>query len=253
MQTPKVLRRSFKGDKLYLLPLGDFHIGSPTHDREKLKGYIDWALEHNAQILLMGDIIEMATRYSVGAGVYEQIKNPQEQIEEAITLLEPLAKKGLILGALQGNHEFRAAKETGIDVMKMLANDYRVRIPYLGYSIFLHLSINGIVYIVYAAHGASGSTTIQGRVQAVSKWARDVEADLFLHAHLHDLLTWADVKRCVDRTTKAEMEKRRYYAITGSFMKYHGSYAEMKGYSPVKTGAPRIRLSGKKHDIHVSI
>lgn len=45
----------------------------------------------------------MATRDSVGAGVYEQTEHGQSQYEIMVGWLKPLADKKLILGSLNGN------------------------------------------------------------------------------------------------------------------------------------------------------
>ena len=48
METPKLIRRSAKGRKKYLLPFGDVHLGAPTCNLEKAKKYIQWAVENDA-------------------------------------------------------------------------------------------------------------------------------------------------------------------------------------------------------------
>ena len=110
--------------------LGDVHYGSPQCDIERFQKMLDYCLSRRIYVFLMGDMIEMATRESVGAGVYEQEKIGQTQYEEMIEMLRPLAKARLILGLLEGNHEERVYKETGYDISKALARE--LKIPYLG-------------------------------------------------------------------------------------------------------------------------
>ena len=120
-------------------------------------------------------------------------------------------------------------------------------------TIFLYLRVGKITYTVYALHGGSSSTKPTGKVGALFDLSRGVNADLYLHAHVHDLFAGADMVRFVDMASKTAKEKKRYYALTGSYLDYFDGYGEMKGYTMTKMGSPRIRLSGEKFDIHISI
>ena len=56
---------------LYILPIGDLHIGNKCYDNKYLSQALQFAQAHKSQcrILLMGDILETATKTSVGRGV----------------------------------------------------------------------------------------------------------------------------------------------------------------------------------------
>lgn len=249
--TPRLIRAKTNERKKYLLPLGDVHIGAPTCDFEKAKGMVDWALKENAWVIGMGDICETATRYSVGAGVYEQGIPPQAQQDMAVELLRPLAEKGLLLGMVVGNHEWRTANESGVDITKNICDILRV--PYLGYSIFLDLQVGRTKYSLFATHGAGGSITLTGKINAITKLAQHREADIFLMGHVHELWTGSDVKLKINRKNKVVEEKKRYYVLTGAYLKYQNSYGELKSFPPSKTGSPRIRLEGDRYDPSISI
>ena len=85
-----------------LLLFGDLHLGARNCDLNRAKANLDYCLKNHIYIMMMGDMLEAATRYSIGSGVYEQT-NPQEQIEEVLELLKPLAEAKLIVGYLNGN------------------------------------------------------------------------------------------------------------------------------------------------------
>ena len=59
-------------DYAEVLFIGDVHWGSPQCDKPRFLAMIDYALKNRLYVFLMGDLIEMATRHSVGGGVYEQ-------------------------------------------------------------------------------------------------------------------------------------------------------------------------------------
>jgi len=51
-----------------------------------------------------------------------------------------------------------------------------------------------------------------------------------------------------------KVDERTIDFITcGGYLAYEGSYAERGMMRPVKLGSPRIRFSGTKHDVHISI
>jgi len=94
-----------KGGKRYaeVIFIGDVHYGSPQFDKKKFLAMLEYCIQNNLYVFLMGDLIEMATRHSVGAGVYEQESNGDSQHEQMVEWLKPLAKKKLILGTHSGN------------------------------------------------------------------------------------------------------------------------------------------------------
>lgn len=83
--------------------IGDCHYGSPQFDKPRFLNMINFCNKNNIYVFLMGDLIEMATRDSVGSGVYEQEEIGQMQYEQMADWLKPLADKKLILGILNGN------------------------------------------------------------------------------------------------------------------------------------------------------
>jgi len=83
--------------------IGDVHFGSPQCDVERFIANLTYALKNRIYVFLMGDMCEISTRHSVGAGVYEQDKTADEQHEQMVKWLTPLADMGLIIGNLRGN------------------------------------------------------------------------------------------------------------------------------------------------------
>lgn len=86
-----------------LLFVGDAHFGSPQFDKPRFLSMLDYCLQNRIYVILMGDMLETATKASVGAGVYEQEDNTQDQYEQMCDWLRPLAEAGLIIGAHMGN------------------------------------------------------------------------------------------------------------------------------------------------------
>ena len=68
----------------------------------------------------MGDLFESANKGSPGASVFEQEVFTQDQLERIVEILEPFAKKGRLLGLIDGNHELREYKLTGLNLTKTI-------------------------------------------------------------------------------------------------------------------------------------
>lgn len=245
----RVVYASTEGRKKYLLPFGDLHYGHPNCEIDAARGYLKWARENDSWILLMGDLLENSSKESVGAGVYEQIMNPDEQKYQIVEMLEPY--KDLVLGLLTGNHEERTFKQSGHDPSRAMAK--MLGVPYLRYGAFVRLLVNGVGYTVYATHGSSGSITSSGKLNAVKRLATWVDADIYLMGHMHDLIVDSNIRKELDLRNKVVRDRRQTFCVTGSYVGFEDSYSEMKGYSPGRLGSPRVRLSGEDEDVHVSL
>ena len=229
---------------------GDLHYGAKECDIEKAKRMLDYCLEKEIYVLLMGDLMDAGTRYSIGSAVYDQV-NPQKQLEFVIHLLEPLAAKKLILGTLRGNHEFRIYKETGIDVMKVLAN--ALEVSYLGDASWNLWYVGDESYNVYSLHGRSGSRFVYTKLKALVDISHNFEgADLIVMGHVHDLGDVVQLTEYVSRQRKMVLERKKHLLITGHYLHYDSSYAQMKGMPIGKEGSPKVKFYKNKHDIHIS-
>ena len=238
-----------------IMAIGDVHYGNRYHDKNMFQGFIKQALkDEDMHILTMGDLIECANRNSVG--LQDQVIPVMEQIEDITKILEPFADKGRIIGLLQGNHEDRAMKAAGIDVSRMLATSLDTK--YLGNGTILYISIKnensrrGQNYTIYGLHGSSAARTAGGKINACMRLRDVVDADLYLHGHVHSLDHHTEELFVVDRGNL--QFKKKHYVLTGSYLKYWGSYAQGKAYPPSGTsGSPKIKLHGDMKRISVVI
>lgn len=210
---------------------------------------VEFIKRTNCKVILMGDLMEAASSHSVGAGWVEQTYSPQEQLDTLVEILKPIKDK--ILLNLEGNHEERIWKHSGIKVSKVLSN--MLKVPYGGYSAFVKLKVGKNNYIIYAQHGSSGAWYPHTKLTAAMRTAQHTEADIYLYGHTHELLSLAVPWRYMDMRSRAIKFGKRYFVLTGSFLEYAESYAEKKNMYPVKTGVANITFSGgDKWDIHCS-
>jgi hypothetical protein len=200
----------------------------------------------------MGDYMEMGTKDSVGAGVYEQTMQPQEQIEAIVEMFRPLAEAGLLLGMLEGNHEIRPHNTTGIEVVKNICRE--IGAPYLGYSRWNLWYVGGVGYKIYATHGEGAAKKKHTKLKKMLDVADGVasRADLVLIGHMHDIIFEAVKRVDIDRTKKKKIYEKQYVTLTGHYHDDEG-YVAMKNYEPGLLGSPKIKLFGGKKDIHISM
>lgn len=231
-----------------LIPYGDVHLGHPTCNVEKAKRTLKFIENTDCKVILMGDLLECASKGSVGAGWVEQTMSPQEQLDAWADMLFPIKDKIVLL--LTGNHELRAWKDTGFDPSSVLAR--YLDVPYGGYAAMLYFLIGRQNYVVHAQHGSSGARYTHTKLQAAKRTATHTEADIYLCGHTHALVADSEDKRYYDKRLKGVRIKKQYTVLTGGFLEYEGSYAQMKNYNPTRTGVANITLDGTKWDIHIS-
>lgn len=245
----KSISREYGGAKLLLIPLGDVHLGSPTCNVDKFEKTLQFIERTDCVAILMGDLLEAASRHSVGAGWVEQTQSPQAQLDALFEALSPIQDKILI--NLEGNHEDRIWKHSGIRVSKILA--HMLGVPFGGYSAFVKLKVRKNNYIVHAQHGSSNAWYPHTKLTAAMRTATHTDADLYLYGHTHELLSIKVPRRAMDKRSRTIQTSEKYFVLTGSFLEYEGSYAQKKNMYPVQTGIANITLSGEHWDIHCSV
>jgi predicted phosphodiesterase len=228
--------------------VGDIHLGSPQCDLPRFQKMLDYCLENLIYIFLMGDLIEMATRDSVGAGIYEQEFPGQSQYEQMITLLKPLAEKKLVLGIHTGNHEERVYKSTGVNIGKMFARELKVR--YLGDACWSRFKVGKQAYSIYSLHGRTGSRFDGTALLALERISTSFFCDLICMGHTHKLISSTVLIQKIENLLVKEHKKT--LLITGSYLKYDGGYGQALGLPISKLGSPKAKFHANKKDIDIS-
>ena len=252
----------FAGQKAYLLPIGDLHIGDRAfkgRGLRTLKGNLEWVRQHedSARIVLMGDIFNVAGRDTKTS----PFENDPEELEYAEDLFQPYVD--LIIGAIRGNHEARIANAYGYDILKLFCK--HLKIPYFGLGVVVKIQVGKRTeagagnrywntYLVACHHSRGGGGSLGNSVNAAKKLDNIVTGcDVHCVGHNHQLSQAA--KTIYKATPTGLTEQRVIYVSCGSYLDYPDSYAEEAMLAPGKLGSPRIRFSGErnKHDCHVSI
>jgi hypothetical protein len=230
--------------QVLLMGYGDLHYGSPNCDLDMAAEVRDWIEKHGAFWIGMGDLIECATSSSVGAGWVEQVKTPDQQIDEIGAFLRPI--RDLCLGLIKGNHEERAHKLCGIDPMGIVARELDV--PYLGWEawgVISRIPVAQRAWTFYGVHSSAGNKNsglaLNWTDREIRKFA---QADVIMRAHSHDL-GYMPVETMEFNTTgpnpSVERELRALVS-TGHFLTRAGSYAAGSALAPKPPGSIALRL-----------
>lgn len=248
----KVLQYRFRpaSGVVRVVPIFDVHIGMKSSDEEMLERHLDYILRTpDTYTFLGGDLMESATRDSIGMGIFDERYHLGEQKARLRGLLKPLADKGKILGAVTGNHEMRVSKYNTDDPLADICDVLDV--PFLGFQAFMKISVNDITYRTIWWHGASSASTKSGKMNAVLRMRKFGTADLYTMGHVHDRFYTEEVEHDMDDEIDEIVARKRIYLIAGSFLRYFGGYSEMKGLAPAPLGATMILLNGQHKDIRI--
>lgn len=241
------LPSNLKFDKIKIVPIADPHYGHKSCDVQTLKQDIEYIKNNdNVYCFLGGDMIENASKLSIAGGVYEQTKMPNKQREDIVKLLAPIAHK--ILWSISGNHEERTFKHVGIDVGQWIAE--QLKVPYFDEPVYVDIMWKGYRWTVFDQHGATGSQTKGGKMNAAAKPIQWMEyTDFVIMHHIHDKLH-NEITRIYRNTIDFKLEElKQYVIVTSAYLRYFGTYGARKGYAPPSTGRLAMKLysNGSKY------
>ncbi len=249
VEIPVFVRDYSHLDKLNPIPLGDLHIGAPSHNQEKWEEWLTYLVnEPHTTLINTGDNLDAALKNSKSES-YDATMTVGRAKRIFQSQIEPLAQAGRVDLLMPGNHEARIYRAVGdcpiLDVAENLGLNYSQ------YAALILYKVGQETYRVYVRHGTgSGNGMIGSRANQLQRQAHVVEADVYISGHTHSQL--ASVDNVFVLEEERMVRKKRYYLSSGSFLNYEG-YAAERAFVPGKIGAPRLFLDGTRHDIHVSI
>jgi len=237
-------------DKATVVVLTDIHLGSKFALQEKFAAYIDYINETpNTYGIVLGDVMENATKSSVGLGMYEENFHIEDQMLFASQMLQPLVDEGKLIGIHTGNHEHRTSMLVQLNPMKLVADSLGV--PYLDWQAYHLWTVGGQKYKIHTHHGSGGGISAAGKINQVMKMRNISRADLFMMGHVHDRLDYETVIFDWDEQSGQMIEIPQKYAVCGSLLGYHFSYAEQSMFPPVSQGLVKIDFYKGRKDIKI--
>ena len=230
----------------------DEHLGDEHSDLKRLLSRIEYVKNTpNAYCILNGDIIDNATKTSIG-DTYTQVFNPMEQLAKAVEIFEPIKDK--ILCITHGNHENRTYKKEGINLSCLMAKQLGLYDKYTPTSavIFIRFGEGGknthyrkACYTIYVLHGSGGGRKEGAKAIRLADMASIIDTDIYIHSHTHLPMIMKQAYHRLDNKNSAVALVDKLFVNTAANLKY-GGYGEAGEFKPSSTDTPVIYLSGTK-------
>lgn len=238
-------------EQIELHTFADEHIGDEHSDIKRVLQRIEYVKNTpNAYCILNGDIIDNATKTSVG-DTYTQVFNPMEQLARAVELFEPIKDK--ILCITHGNHENRTYKNEGINLSCLIAAQLGLSNRYTPTSAVLFIRLGRdsrnharkFRYTAYVLHGSGGGRKEGAKANRLADMASIIDTDIYIHAHTHLPMIMKQKYHRVDPCNSKVIPVTKLFVNTASNLDY-GGYGEAGEFKPSSTDTPVIYLSGTK-------
>ena len=230
----------------------DEHLGDEHSDLKRLLARIEYVKNTpNAYCILNGDIIDNATKTSIG-DTYTQVFNPMEQLAKATEIFEPIRDK--ILCITHGNHENRTYKKEGINLSCLMAKQLGLSDKYTPTSAVLflrfgtgspHTHSRKIRYTVYVLHGSGGGRKEGAKAIRLADMASIIDTDIYIHSHTHLPMVMKQAFHRIDNKNSCVALVDKLFVNTAANLTY-GGYGEAGEFKPSSKDTPIIYLSGTK-------
>lgn len=195
-------------------------------------------------------------------------------------IFDPIKHK--CLGLIVGNHEKQyMRRQQQEDLHGWLCTELSV--PDLGYSCFMDLVFQQVrgapmnqwgppalpalyhhsvpkknhsgseTFRVWCHHGAGAAQTKGGKINRLTSFMRNFEADIFFMGHVHDQMGARLTPLIADEACTKLRNRTKVGVISGSYLKTYAqgvtSYGEQKGYEPTTLGAAWVAIKPQTRDI----
>lgn len=227
---------------MFIVPIGDIHFGNKYF----VEKYLDNALKFVAKnwrrtrIILMGDMMEVATKTSVGRSVYDENYPTQRQYEIALETFKPFAE--LVDLVIEGNHEERIIRDTSVEIVKNWCSELGRPDAYGQFEALVNYRLgSGLTYSVYAHHGATGGTTESSVANALLKQRERALAHIYLMGHTHKLFDFQRELYIPQPGIEKPSKIKQMFVNTGAAVG-DGGYATQKGLPMNRIGYGAIEI-----------
>ena len=196
----------------------------------------------------MGDDMDNVTKESKG-DIYDQLYSPYYQKKKTIEFWQPVQEAGKLLAIMDDNHTNRSKQLSDWRIVKDVCEEIKAR--YGGFGTFFDLRIGDWQYTIYCLHGKRCGTTPSAALNALLRMRERCFSDIYLRGHHHQKqVHQLEIKKL---TKEGLATHKQSFGITGSFLNWDDSYAEMLEYNLSVQGCIKIKLFVKKWDVHISL
>ena len=236
-------------DKINVYPLGDLHIGSPEFSYNKWDKWKHMVKEDkNGYIVIIGDLMDNGLIGSK-TNPYEAVMTPTQQKKWLLTEFKDFMAERL-LGATQGNHEYRTNILIGESPLYEVMRECHVQDLYRPNMAFIKVNLGTKTkdrqysYSLVLCHGAS-----KGKKD---KFAPTIDGmDCLISGHTHDAHCDFPAKIVMDTKNNVVREVGYATLVVPSFLEY-GGYGMRAMYTPKGNHKiPVIELSGTRKNLDI--
>lgn len=255
----KVIRANLPRD----IEVLELHIFADEHsDIKRVMQRIEYVKNTpNAYCILNGDIIDNATKTSIG-DTYAQVFNPMEQLAKAVEIFEPIKDK--VLCITHGNHENRTYQKEGINLSYLMAKQLGLEERYTPTSAVLFVRVgeshngkketNGsgkrrqTCYTLYSLHGSGGGRKEGAKAIRLADMASIIDCDCYIHSHTHLPMIMKQAFHRIDERNSTFALVDKLFVNTAANLDY-GGYGEAGEFKPSSKDAPVIYMRGSKKEM----
>lgn len=237
----------------------DEHIGDAQCDIARLKERIKYVAETpNAYCILNGDILDNASRSSIG-DIETRELNIMAQIQYGVELFTPIKDK--ILCITNGNHENRAYRKEGVDISRLVAMQLGIGNLYSPTSALLflrfgkmssHHNNRPVLFTLYCNHGSGGGRKEGAKAIRLADMSSIVDADIYVHSHTHLPMIMKQGFFRTDLKSSTVQHVTKLFVNTASNLNY-GGYGEAQEFKPNSKDTPVIYLNGTKKEMYAKL
>lgn len=238
-------------------PIADVHLGAFEHNAEKWAAFCDeLAKRPNAYIVLGGDLLDNATKTSIG-NVFTSTLRPREAKKLMVETLAPLREK--LIAAVGGNHE-RRNKDVDDDITYDILCQLDRETIYRENMAFIKLQMGeqdgfgktNPTYVMTITHGAGGGILTGSAVNRAERFGYVLDGDILIVGHTHKPFVTQSMKIKIDTHNNKVSFKPFKVVSTTSWLDY-GGYAAQKMLPPTSIAPQIIKLYGKRKHIEVTM
>jgi hypothetical protein len=106
---------------------------------------------------------------------------------------------------------------------------------------------------VWCHHGAGAAQTKGGKINRLSSFMRNFDADIFFMGHVHDQMGCRLQVLTADADCTKLRNREKIGVVSGSYLKTYAqgviSYGEQKGYEPTTLGAAHVMIKPSTREV----
>lgn len=249
-------------EPIIIYPIADVHLGAVEHNAKAWEAVCKEILDQpNAYVILDGDLLDNATRSSIG-DIWAATMNPMEARIKMCEQLMPIKER--ILCIVSGNHELRTTKDSSEDESLLIATKLNLEEYWRQNVAFMTLRFgkrNGetnagkpmVSYNFCVTHGSGGTLTAAANKSTSFGNVID-NLDVLIVGHSHKGFVIRPSKLVIDNHNN-KVTQRDYVVVSAvSWMEY-GGYATRKMLTPSSHSNPQKIFLGmppsREKDIQV--